>query len=77
VIEDQQSGLLVPAGDAQAIADSICAVLRNPFLAARLSAQGHERVVREFSFDVVVRRTQDLYLELLDAKTRGGKPTHE
>jgi len=76
VIEDHQHGLLTPPGDARAIADSICALLRNPFLAAHLSAQGRERVVREFSFDVVVRRTQDLYLELLDAKTRGGKHTH-
>ena len=77
VIEDQQHGLLAPPGDAQAIADSICAVLRNPFLAARLGSQGQERVTREFSFDVVVRRTQDMYFELLDAKTRGGKHTHE
>jgi hypothetical protein len=48
----------------------------SPFLAARLGVQARERVVREFSFDVVVRRTQDLYLELLDAKTRGGKRPH-
>ena len=77
VIEHQLHGLLVPPGDAQAIAESVCTVLSNPLLAARLGAKGRERVVREFSFDVVVRRTQDLYLELLDAKTHGGKRCHE
>jgi glycosyltransferase involved in cell wall biosynthesis len=76
VIEDGQHGLLTPPGDARAIADSVCAVLMSPFLAARLGVQARERVVREFSFDVVVGRTQDLYLELLDAKTRGGKRPH-
>ena len=76
VIDDGQHGLLVPPGDARAIADSVCAVLKSPFLAARLPAQARERVVREFSFDVVVRRTQDLYLELFDAKTHGRKRSH-
>jgi glycosyltransferase involved in cell wall biosynthesis len=69
VIRDEEHGLLSPPGDPQAIADSVCALLRSPLLAARLSAQARERVVREFSFDAVVRRTQELYLELLESKT--------
>ena len=76
VIDDGQHGLLAPPGDAEAIATSVCTVLKSPFLAARLAAQARGRVVREFSFDVVVRRTQDLYLELLDAKTRRSKRSH-
>lgn len=76
VIGDGRDGLLAPPGDAQAIADAVCAVLKSTSLAARLAARARERVMREFSFDVVARRTQDLYLELLDAKTRGGKRYH-
>ena len=76
VINDQEHGLLVPPGDARAIADAVCAVLKNPLLAARLSAHARERVVREFSFEAVVGRTQDLYLEVLAAKTHGGNDSY-
>ncbi|HEY1771788.1 MAG TPA: glycosyltransferase [Gammaproteobacteria bacterium] len=70
VIQDGEHGLLTPPGDSQAIADAILAVLGDPALAARLSANGRRRVQDEFSFEAVVRRTEDLYRELLAAKNR-------
>ncbi|MGE5624351.1 MAG: glycosyltransferase [Bacillota bacterium] len=76
VIEARRHGLLAPPGDIDAIAGAVCMLLKNPSLAAQLGAQARERVVREFSFEVVVGRTQDLYFELLDAKTQGGNGTH-
>jgi glycosyltransferase involved in cell wall biosynthesis len=69
VIEDGEHGLLVPPGDPQAVADAILAVLGDPELAARLSANGRRRAREEFSFEAVVRRTEDLYRELLASKT--------
>jgi glycosyltransferase involved in cell wall biosynthesis len=77
VIRDKEHGLLSPPGDPEAIADSVRTLLHSPLLAARLSAQARERVVREFSFDAVVRRTQDLYLELLESKTHRGEDGYE
>jgi L-malate glycosyltransferase len=70
VIRDGEQGLLVPPNDPQAIADAILAVLDDPALAARLGAEGRRRVRDEFSFEAVVRRTEDLYRELLASKTR-------
>lgn len=70
VIRDGEQGLLVPPGDPQAIADAILAVLGDPALAVRLGAEGRRRVREEFSFEAVVRRTQDLYRDLLASKTR-------
>lgn len=70
VIRDGEHGLLIPPGDPQATADAILAVLGDPALAARLGAGGRQRVRDEFSFEAVVRRTEDLYRELLASKTR-------
>jgi glycosyltransferase involved in cell wall biosynthesis len=70
VIDDGEHGLLVPPSDPQALADAISRVLGDPFLAAKLGANGRRRVAQEFSFEAVVRRTEDLYRELLAAKTR-------
>jgi L-malate glycosyltransferase len=70
VIRDGEQGLLVPPGDPQATADAILTVLGDPALAARLAANGRRRVREEFSFEAVVRRTEELYRELLASKTR-------
>ena len=70
VIDDGEHGLLVPVNEPQALADAISRVLGNPALAARLGANGRRRVVEEFSFDAVVRKTERLYRELLAEKRR-------
>jgi L-malate glycosyltransferase len=70
VIRDGEHGLLTPPGDPQAIADAILTILGDPALAARLGANGRQRMVQEFSFEAVVRCTEELYRELLASKTR-------
>jgi glycosyltransferase involved in cell wall biosynthesis len=47
-IEDQRSGLLVPAGDDEALATALERVLDDPTLASRLGRAGRRRVVDEF-----------------------------
>ncbi len=64
-----QHGLLVEPQDPQGLADAVCAILDDPALADRLSRQGRERMVAEFSFEAVVRRTEEIYRELLAEKT--------
>lgn len=71
IIEDGKHGLLVPPGDAEALADAICRLLEDPVLAARLSAQARKRVEAEFSFERMVQQTEDLYAELLERKSKG------
>lgn len=70
VIEDDEHGLLVPPRDAQALADAVCAVLENPWLAERLSAQARLRVENVFSLERMVQANQDLYVSLLRQKTQ-------
>lgn len=65
VIEDGISGILVSAGDANALGQSIARVLREPALAARLSAGAIARAPT-FSIENTVNRTMDVYRELLE-----------
>jgi L-malate glycosyltransferase len=70
VIDDGVHGLLVPPSDPEALASAIVRVLGDSLLATKLGANGRRRVAQEFSFEAVVRHTEDLYRELLAAKTR-------
>lgn len=47
VIEHERTGLLVPEGDAAALADAIARLLRDPALAERLGAAARERAFAE------------------------------
>jgi glycosyltransferase involved in cell wall biosynthesis/Ser/Thr protein kinase RdoA (MazF antagonist) len=55
LVEDGVSGLLVPPGDAEALASSLERLLREPALAAWLGEQGRRRVVREFDLQGTAR----------------------
>lgn len=68
VIRDGEEGLLLPPGDALALANAIVKVLKDSSLAASLGGNARRRVSREFSFEAVVRRTENLYHELLAEK---------
>jgi phosphatidylinositol alpha-mannosyltransferase len=62
VVRHEVDGLLVPPGDAPALAAAIGRVLDDPELASRLSAAGRERA-SAFSWDVVVPRLEEVYVE--------------
>jgi glycosyltransferase involved in cell wall biosynthesis len=64
VIEDGTSGLVAPIGDADALGHSIARVLREPALAAHLSAGAKARAPM-FSIENTVSRTMEVYRELL------------
>jgi glycosyltransferase involved in cell wall biosynthesis len=59
------TGLLVAPADAAALADAIRSIIGNPGLAARLGANGRQRVERMFSADRMVEEIESLYAELL------------
>jgi len=71
-IVDGETGLLVPAGDAGALAHAIEDVLTNAGLAARFGAAGRRRVEQHFSLERMTREMQALYTRLLHA--RGSAP---
>jgi phosphatidylinositol alpha-mannosyltransferase len=67
VVRDGVDGLLVPAGDAAALAGAIGRVLDDPTLARRLGDAGRERAAT-FDWSVIVERIEALYEKALHAR---------
>jgi glycosyltransferase involved in cell wall biosynthesis len=65
------NGLLVPPGDAAALADALETLIKSPELRHRFGAEGRAIVEQEFSGDLVGRRTVALYERL----THGNRAT--
>lgn len=65
VIEPDESGVLVPIEDPDALAQALLATLANPEKRARLGAAARARVVEAFSLDAVLRQYAQLYEKLL------------
>jgi len=71
VLEAGQSGLLVPAEDAGALAEAVLGLLGDRVRAARLAESGRRRVAEEFSARAMVARLERLYEERLAAQSAG------
>lgn len=59
------TGLCVPPADAARLAEAIRTLIGDPGLRSRLGAQARLRVENEFTLDVMVSRTLDLYRSIL------------
>lgn len=65
VVTDGVDGLLVPAKDASALAGAIARLNDDDALRAKLGAAARARVLAEFDERIVIRRTVDVYRELI------------
>lgn len=65
VILDNETGLLVPDKDAEALADAMTILITNPELRAEYGATGHQRLENEFSSSAMAKKAIALYEELL------------
>jgi glycosyltransferase involved in cell wall biosynthesis len=68
VVSNERNGLLVPAGDARALAEAILAVLGDGGLARRLGEEGRRRALAEFDERRVFETVLSEYERLLEAK---------
>lgn len=69
VIEHGVNGLLVPEGDAPALADAMASLLRDPALAARLGAAARERALAEHGLPLMQARYQALVARAVQAQS--------
>jgi alpha-maltose-1-phosphate synthase len=68
VVDDGQTGLLVPPDDEAGLAEAINALVGDPTRAAGLGRRGRERVLGEFSWDKIAAQTAGLYASLLSSR---------
>jgi glycosyltransferase involved in cell wall biosynthesis len=64
VIEDGRTGMLVPADDAQSLAEAVLRLWRRPARARRMGRAARRRVRNEFSVERMVEQYMDLYREI-------------
>jgi glycosyltransferase involved in cell wall biosynthesis len=70
IVVDGETGLLVPVGDAAALADSVIALLADAQRAHAMGAAARRRAEACFDIRTMVRKVEDLYLQLHAASRR-------
>ncbi len=69
LVDDGETGLLVPPRDPEALGAAILRLLESPRLRADMGERGRERVARHFSAERMVTSTDLLFRRLLTAKS--------
>ena len=64
VVADGETGLLVPLGEPEPLAEALNALLRDPDRAEAMGQAGRKRAVSEFGWPAIAAQTADLYAEL-------------
>ena len=68
VVSYGETGILVPSGNAEALAEAVITLLRDPDMAQDMGRRGRERVVTRFSLESMVRQYESLYQDALGEK---------
>jgi len=65
LVDDRVHGLVVPPGDADALAAAILELYGDPALRAKLGAAARERIARDFTIDATIEKTLAVYRDVL------------
>jgi len=65
IVRHNENGLLIPPHDSKALADALKTLIEDTELRARMGAMGREIVRAEFSEEIVVKKTMELYKKIL------------
>jgi len=74
---DRETGFLVPPCDVKALTRAILALLQDERKRREFGRAGHEYCLREYSADLMVRRVEAIYENLLKARRLSQKPIGE
>ena len=66
IVEHDVTGLVVPAGDAEALADALVALAADPDRAVAMGRAGRERALTAFRQEQCTEATERLYLDALE-----------
>jgi glycosyltransferase involved in cell wall biosynthesis len=64
LVKDEETGLLVPSQDSEALAGAISKLLKNPDLINKMGEKARQRVMDNFTIEKTVRNYENLYKEL-------------
>jgi len=70
IVRHNENGLLIPPPDSKALADAIEVLIKNPELRAKMGARGRKIVEAEFSKEIVIKQTMEVYERLLSQKRK-------
>jgi len=62
VVEDGITGILVPPKNAKNLSEAMIKLIENPDLAVKMGKQGREKVLCEFSENIVIDKAMQQYL---------------
>ncbi|MGA9814552.1 MAG: glycosyltransferase [Terriglobales bacterium] len=65
IVEDGRTGILVPMGDVQAMAEATSQVLSDPVEARAMGIRARQRVADHFTLQQTARRVEAVYEEVL------------
>jgi glycosyltransferase involved in cell wall biosynthesis len=71
IVKDRCNGLLVPPKNSSALAGSLITLLSDPSMRRAMGRAGRERFERQFSLDIVLDHTLQVYAEVMECG--GGK----
>ncbi len=72
IVRDGETGLLVPPGDSDALAQAIIELLRDPQARERMGLVSRQVALREFSVEVLADSLAKLYCELVSTPSSRG-----
>jgi glycosyltransferase involved in cell wall biosynthesis len=64
IVEDGVTGILVPMGDAPAMADAICRICADPVRAGTMGARARQRVAEHFTIEQTARKVESIYASI-------------
>ncbi|MCR4321966.1 MAG: glycosyltransferase family 4 protein [Candidatus Brocadiaceae bacterium] len=68
VVDNSKTGIIVPPGNVDALCEAIKYLIQNPGIRFQMGKKGREKVLRQFTIEENVRKTEEVFLEIIKDK---------